>query len=195
MKKLVLKTALITLGSIVGALCLLYGVFALFFPLNMANFLDSIGMQKGAVSFYELHYERTEDISDLGVLCVKVDELEDSVRAEKYIDLLVSDKGFNDYLISFDEGNVNLISGRDFFYGKLAIAKQKTGGVEKFLSFALDSIEDGYNEYNCFFIALTVEDLFSIEDKAKIKDALLLVAPTLDTEEKVFIERDLEYLK
>ena len=195
MKKLVLKTALITLGSIVGALCLLYGVFALFFPLNMANFLDSIGMQKGSVSFYELHYEKTEDISDLGVLCVKVDELEDSVRAEKYIGLLVSDKGFNDYLLSFDEGNENLISGRDFFYGKLAIAKQKTGGVEEFLSFALDSIKDEYSEYNCFFIALTVEDLFSSEDKVKIKNALLLVEPTLDAEEKAFIERDLEYLK
>ncbi len=195
MKKLVLKTALITLGCIVGALCVLYGVFALFFPLNMAKFLDSIGMQKGAVSFYELHYEKTEDISDLGVLCVKVDELEDSIRAEKYISLLVEDKGFNDYLISFDEGSENLISGRDFFYGKLAIAKQKTGGVEAFLSFATNSIKERYGEYNCFFIALTVEDLFSSEDMAQIKDALLLIAPTLDSEEQAFIERDLEYLK
>ena len=195
MKKLVLKTALITFGSIVGALCLLYGIFALFFPLNMANFLDSIGAQKGAVSFYELHYEKTEDISDLGVLCVKVDEMEDSVRAEKYLSLLVSDENFNEYLACFDGESENLISGRDFFYGKLAIAKQKTGGVEEFLTFALDTIEDEYSEYNCFFISLTIEDLFSIEDKEKIKDALLLVAPTLDSEEQAFIERDLEYLE
>ena len=195
MKKLVLKTALITLGSIVGALCILYGVFALFFPLNMANFLDSLGIQKGAVSFYELHYEKTGDISDLGVLCVKVDELEDSARADKYISLLVEDDGFNSYLAFFDEGGNSLISGRDFFYGKLAIAKQKMGGVDEFITFATDAVKDGYSEFNCFFIALSVDNLFTSEDKEKVKDALLLIQPTLDGEEKAFIERDLEYLK
>ena len=195
MKNLVLKTALITLGSIVDALCILYGVFALFFPSNMANFLDNIGMQKASVSFYELQYEKTEDLLDLGTLCLKVDALDDNERAQKYLELLTSHEDFNDYLLAFDESNQNLITGREFFYGKLAIATQKTSGVDEFLILANSLVEDGYTEFNCFYIALSTEGLFSTEDLVKVKDALNAIKPTLSDEEKVYLDRDLQYVE
>ncbi len=195
MKKLILKTALITLGTIIAVLCILYGVFALFFPLNMASFFDSLGMRDATVSFYELHYENTGDIADLGVLCVKVDECNDAVRAKKYLTILTSSEDFDSYLEDFDKQSNSTISGKEYFNGKLAIAIQKSQGVEEFLTFATKAVDEGYTEFNCFYLALSIDGLFEEEELALVGDALSGLEASLTSSEKTYLERDLEYTK
>ena len=73
MKKLVLKTALIT----AGALVILFGIFCvvnlIFFPKSVANFFYSAGNYNASVKFYQKNYERTKAYEDLDLLCVKLD--------------------------------------------------------------------------------------------------------------------------
>ncbi len=195
MKKLILKTALITLGAILAVICILYGIFALALPLTMANFFENLGMQDASVSFYELQYENTGEYEDLALLCVKVNAENDYTRAEKYLTLFVNDSAFSTYIQSFDEKNTGAITGQEYFYGKLAIAHQKLGGVEEFLPFAIESVKEGYSEFNAFYIALSVEGLFEEEELNQVENALIQIEPTLSNEEKSFLLRDLEYTK
>ncbi len=193
MKKLILKTALIALGTIASVLCILYGVLSLFFPLTMATFFDNLGMQDATVSFYELHYENTKDINDLGVLCVKVNEIDDAVRAKKYLTILTESENFDEYVAGFDQNNRAQISGEEYFNGKLAIAIMTTDGVEEFIAFAKEEVKDEYGEFNCFYLALSTDGLFRDSDLVEVRSALLEIEQNISDAEKVFIARDLEY--
>lgn len=194
MNKLILRTTLITTGIFVAIVCVLYGIFALFFPVNIAGFLDDLGLKDASVSFYELQYENTGDINDLGVLCVKVDEEEDSLRAKKYLTILTEHQSYSEYLERFDEKSTGSIMGREFFNGKLGVAIKKVDGVEAFITFAKDSVKDGYEEFNCFRIALSTKGLFTSEELGLVKTALLEIEPTLSENEKAILSRDLEFI-
>lgn len=77
MKKLVIKTAGITLAFIVVFLAITYGVFALFFPKNTAYFYDGLGYDKIAVKYMLKAYDKSRDIKDLKTLCdytIKTDD-------------------------------------------------------------------------------------------------------------------------
>ncbi len=195
MKKLILKTALITLGTILAVVCILYGIFALAFPLKMANFFDSLGMADASVSFYELQYENTGAISDLGALCVKIDAQNDCVRAKKYLTLLTEEEEFSTYIKGFDKNNSGSITGEEYFNGKLAVAHQKAGGVNEFLTFAICTIGEEYSEFNVFYIALSTNGLFTEEELIEVEKTLLGIEPCLSETEREFILRDLEFTK
>ena len=195
MKKLILKTALITLGTILAVLCILYGIFALAFPLRMAKFFDGLGMTDASVSFYELQYENTGDIYDLGALCVKIDAQTDYTRAKKYLTLLTEEEGFSSYIKEFDKNNSGSITGEEYFNGKLAVAHQKAGGVHEFLPFAVRVVDNEYSEFNVFYIALSINGLFTEEELPEVEKTLLELEPFLSETEREFILRDLEFTK
>ena len=68
MKKVVLKTIAITLASIVLALGLFFGSFALFSPITLAKFFDGLGVYSLSINFYESNFNKTKKVSDLAII-------------------------------------------------------------------------------------------------------------------------------
>ena len=195
MNKLIVKTALITLGCVMLFCVLLYGVFALFFPVLLAGFLEDLGREDLAVPYYELEYERTNDPSSLVVLCLRIDQSEDSVRANKYLTALTERDDFMDICNALtSETDKNSISYYEFFYGKLVIACQKTLGVEKATERALLGVSNGYKNSNPFYISLSVDGLYSVSDLEYLNATLNSIKGSLNETEKTYLERDVEII-
>ena len=168
MKKLVLKTALITLCSIIALLGILYGVFALFFPKTLAKTFEALGSDNAAIRYYEKQYEKTEDLQDLITLCAKLDVYEDTERAEKYLTILVAKPGF--YSTCLDSDVSGQISNEEYFEGKWVVATYLKDGIERGIEKALYSIRNGnyrYSEYNPFHILYTDSNINWAETEEK----------------------------
>ena len=80
MQKLVLKTALITLASVLVLALLVYGVLSLFVPSAMVSLTDKLGMDGACARYSVSVYEKTGDIDDLAAA------VERSYGAERYGD-------------------------------------------------------------------------------------------------------------
>ena len=173
MKKLILKTIAITLASIL-ALCLLtFGVFALFFPAPTARFFDNIGGYSASVFFYEKQYNKTGDIEDLSNLVVKVDDENDSVRAESFLADLVYHQDFDKFCQEQDLDNTTGVSTKEYYMGSYASVLVKNGKFEDALTVADDYVkENGYTSFNPFSViimengkSLTTENLTTLKLK------------------------------
>ena len=168
MKKLVLKTALITLCSIIALLGILYGVFALFFPKTLAKTFEALGSDNAAIHYYEKQYEKTEDLQDLITLCAKLDVYEDTERAEKYLTILVAKPGF--YSTCLDSDVSGQISNEEYFEGKWVVATYLKDGINKAIENSIFSIRKGnyrYSEYNPFYILYTDSNINWAETEEK----------------------------
>lgn len=172
MKKLVLKTALITLASIIAILGILYGVFALFFPKTLAKTYESMGYDQTAIKYYEKQYEKTQDVQDLITLCVRLDVYSDTSRAEKYLSILVAKPNFYSTCLDNDVNvqTSNQISSEEYFEGKWVVATYLKNGVEKAIENAIYSVRKGnyrYTEYNAFFMLYSDNSINWTESEQK----------------------------
>ena len=195
MKKLILKTALITLSCIIGVTVILYGVFALFFPLPLAKLFDSMGGSEVAVVYYKLNYDKTQKVEDLAVVCIKIDSVKQSKLAEDYLVEFVQDEGFDEYCLSQDLLTNNPIKSRDLFYGKLVVASLNYKGFAQAVDYAKKGVEKGYSKYNPFRAILTSYQDLAEEDLNEIKFILLEMMLTSTKEDKVNIDKDIMFIE
>ena len=99
MKKLVIKTAVITIVSLLGAVIVAFGAFAMFAPGSVAEFFDGVGSYSTSVFFYERQFEKSADFEDLALLVNKIDDEKDAERADKYLLLFINHEEFNSYCL------------------------------------------------------------------------------------------------
>ena len=99
MRKLVIKTAVITLASLLVALAITFGAFALFAPRSLAGFFDGVGNYSASVFFYERQFERSNEFLDLANLVNKIDDENDNERAVKYLSLFINHDEFENYCL------------------------------------------------------------------------------------------------
>ena len=97
LKKLVIKTAVITLASILVALAITFGAFATFAPRSLAVFFDGVGNYSASVFFYEKQYVKSQSFDDLVYLVDRIDDDNDQVRAKKYLGDLIAHKDFANF--------------------------------------------------------------------------------------------------
>lgn len=154
MKKLVLKTAFITLASILGAIILVSGIFLLFIPKPVASFFESMGNYSASMSFYEKQYNNTKSDQDLWNICLKVDEYGDSARAEKYLHKFATSSNFEKNCKTLDQSKSNGYSQttEEFIEGKLVIAVYKNKGIDKAIDVATQCVAEDYTVYNPFYM-------------------------------------------
>ncbi len=152
MTKLVLKTVAITLASVIGALALTFGALALFSPVSIAKAFDAMGGYSSAVYFYELQYNKTGSVEDLAYLTIKIDDDNDTARAEKYLAELIEHKDFSSLCQSEEQGAV---SSKEFYYGEYALALAKNDKVDKAIETAnAFVVTNGYTDFNPFSVLL-----------------------------------------
>ena len=116
MKKLVIKTALITVVSIIGAVIIAFGAFAMFAPKSVASFFDGVGGYSASVFFYERQYEKTGDFSDLVVLVDKIDDYTDPDTAKKYLKIFIEHQEFENYCAG--KNATKYLSLADYYLGR-----------------------------------------------------------------------------
>ena len=185
MKKLIIKTSLITLASIIGALVITVGALCLFAPATMAGFFDDVGNDSASVFFYEKQYEKTGDIQDLDKLLVKVYAQKDNKLCEKYAKAMIEHKDFSK--LSAQD--------KEYYYGCYALSLAKNGKFDKAVSVGTQYVEAyGYTKYNPLSVLLSdyiKQDM--LENKTKLKGAIEQTS-NVSIEQQTFKSNDLNKL-
>ena len=84
MKKLVVKTAIITFISVILGLALIFTVLSFVSPKTMSNFTYSLGLEDISCSYAISAYEKSGEIEDLDTVIVKTLSTEDYDALKKY---------------------------------------------------------------------------------------------------------------
>lgn len=97
LKNLVVKTALVTLISVLVAIIVTFAMLIAFAPGFMFKVTSRLGMDKTALSFAVRQYEKTEEITDLADVVYLASEIEDYDRLSKYSKELLYHEDFTTY--------------------------------------------------------------------------------------------------
>ncbi len=84
MKKVIIKTALLTLTAIMALALIVYGVFALFFPSNLANFYRGVYNYDVALKYSERAYRKSGNAEDCLTVVYDAINAENSEKIAKY---------------------------------------------------------------------------------------------------------------
>ena len=194
MRKLIVKTAVITFAAVIAFCAVLYGCLAAFTPKTLADGWASAGNYGIAVKYYEKQYQKTESENDLAALCVKVDEVNDAKRAEKYLAAFTASDGFETYCLNEGENLGYAISAREFYFGKYAVAAYYADGIDAAITVAKKAVFSAYTENNAFYIMLIEIKTLSHEDGVKISAAINTIKSELtDPKEIDSADRDIAY--
>lgn len=129
MKKLILKTAAITLAAIILAGGLLFGGLWLFSPVTLAKISEDLGNESAAASFYARQYDKSGDYKDLHKLCAVLDEHSNSAKAEKYLGEFIENENFVTYIFSYDVREKEGEHAAAFYAKKYVVSAFINGGA------------------------------------------------------------------
>ena len=188
MKKLIIKTIVITLSSIISLVSVVFGALCVFTPTTIASVFEDMGFYKQSVFFYELKYEQTNDVNDLVVLVDKAYGNDDNNGLEEYLHKLIWHKNFYDYCVEKDQYSTNFdMPTKDYFVGYYATVLIENGKFETALNMSKSYTEKfTYTEFNP--IRTIVKESFGVltaEQKDQLKQTILAF------EENDFIKEDL----
>lgn len=132
MKKIIIKTTVISLIIILIAISLFFGSVAIFKPSIMANIALNSGNEKVCVKYTEKQYMKSGDVQDLTLLAERSIWAKDYGRAEKYITKLILNDNF--YLIESTKES----GYKNYLASSLVEAIYLNGKSEKALQTALN---------------------------------------------------------
>ena len=192
MKKLVLKTTLITLASVLGAIVLTIGALCLFAPATCAQFFDGVGNYSASVFFYEKHYEKTGDVNVLDTLFSKAYGAEDFVRAEDYAKKIVEHDDFD--LLCDDQVSDNTLSDKEYYYANYALLLAKNGKFDTAISVGEEFVAgNGYTKFNPLR-ALVDEYLLDAQKADALKTVITVIENGLSGAQETYANEDLNKL-
>ncbi len=156
MQKLVLKTALITLASVLVLALLVYGVLSLFVPSAMVSLTDKLGMDGACARYSVSVYEKTGDIDDLAAA------VERSYGAERYGDaaeygvILLEREDFSSYC----ERRENAMAGQKYDYAQFAagivsVSLYYDGQTDAAVKVAFDAVGSSFPTGNAVIYLLS----------------------------------------
>ncbi len=182
MKKLVIKTTLITLISTICALIITFGALCLFAPATVAGFFDGVGNYSASVFFYERQYEKSGDINDLDKLLVKVYGAKDYALSEKYSKMLIEHKHFDEFCQSKPASTVSNV---EYYYGCYALSLAYNDNFSGAVTVGSEFVaEYGYTQYNPLRVLktnyLTAQ---TTQEKTVLKDAISACANVSATQQ------------
>ena len=191
MKKLVLKTAVITVAAVILTVAAAYFCIAVFSPRTLADAWAGAGNYSLSVKYYEKNYGKTNKIADLALLCDALDEEKDAVRAAEHLKTLTENAGFADYCASEDANGGYAVSAYEYYYGKYAVAVYYSGGINAAIEVAVAAVANGYTENNAFHVLLLGVKLLSPSDRAAIAAAIEGIKDGLTGAAQGFADNDI----
>lgn len=192
MKKLVIKTAIITLVAIIGLASLFLGITALFFPKTMAKICDTVGADNCALKNYVRVYDKSGDLEDLFVVVSKCPSSDDHELRYEYLKKFVDNKKFEEFITEKEGGTT--FTTKEFVLGLYMESYYETKGIYDSIYLAQDLvIKYGYTEYGPFSVLISFENLEE-EHKELIKSGINAIYVRLDTLGKAYADRDIALL-
>lgn len=136
MKKLVIKTVVITLSCVIALSAILVGFFALFFPKKLGDFFSKCGAYHITASLYERNYEREKTEESLILLIDHLDPYKDDDTAD-----------FTEDLIKIY--GVSSATDAEYYYGKYVVAKAFDEDVDEAVAMCKQFVQEyGYTAHN-----------------------------------------------
>lgn len=184
MRKLVLKTALITLGALIALTALLYGAFALFAPNKMVSFHKDMGNLNIALRYQERIYDNEQSNSNLiSVVNLAIASNNDE-KVEKYAKILIEKNDLSQ--ISLTEEYA------DFVIYEYCVSLYNLNKKDKCLSVAT-AYSTQYNENDpirslCVFAIQKEDKLFLQDIVQKLNN---FNTDQLSEENKQILQRDI----
>ncbi len=163
MRKLVLKTALITLGVVLVLAVAAFGVISLCAPAVMCDFTLSLGMESVSADYAYQEYQRSDDLAYLA-RSVELAAGRNDAKAEERFDLLYAAEGFDEMCAARDaqqtSSDIRLGSYHDYLCGVGACVKYRLAdtqeGYEEALALALAETDTSFPVANPLYM-LSVE--------------------------------------
>ena len=128
MKKLVLKTAFITLGASIVLVFALFGILSLAAPKVMMNFTDKLGLAGLSSDYAYEEYKRSGDLDCLTRSFLIAAERKQDDDANERFEALRKDKGFEKYCAKASGPDVDGVPAYDFrayLFGQAARVKYR----------------------------------------------------------------------
>ena len=183
MKKLIVKTALVTLGSLLAVFLLLLTAMTMYAPRTMASLMDSVGNRSLSLWYTELAYQKFGETDDLTDVFDKAVAAEDTERTVKYGRTLTERADFGEICAAQDASG-GRITYKNYVYGNTSLAMYAEGEeVGAVLDFAAATVTEGYLPYNAYQMLLYGEA--AAEDKAflsALKSRLEVLAGSMESE-------------
>lgn len=193
MKKLIIKTAIITVSAIIAAILLTYLTFVIFMPGRLAGFYDKLGLERQAVKQMSREYEKTDDLSDLIKLCQYCDKYGDNRLIAQHFSKLFDDEAFLNYTKTLENGSELY----DLFAGKFVVALYKTGKDSVFVVDRAFELTHAYVEYNpvhALIVAALERESLDALTLTGIKDRLQILLTTAPAAEIQLINSHYDFL-
>ena len=175
LKKIVVKTAVITVAIIIVVVSVVFTIFRFAFPQHMATLSEGMGNYNLAVRCASLRYSYTHDCNDLA-RC-----FDDSVlwKNDQYIiqygEELVNNEGFFAVCESKNQAAGANYDYRQRVFGKIAVSYYNTGKKGKAVSFASEA-----NGYTSFVYGNALMSLAAAVRSASDKEVCALIVAELD---------------
>lgn len=156
MKKLVLKTALITLGVVIVLAVAAFGVASLCVPAAMSDLAFSLGMRSVSADYAYQEYERSGDLAYLSRSFELAAGLGSNEKADERFDVLYAAEGFSDLCALRDEqtppvtvGDTQLTySYRDYVCGLGACVKYRLARGDEAIGLAFSETASDFPSGN-----------------------------------------------
>ncbi len=148
MKKIVIKTALITLASVIVLFALAFGIASLAFPGNMSQICENCGNDSLAASYASRQYDYTGSTEDLYRCADLYIRIGDRGNTVKYCKKLVDKQDFKEFCTKKD--NNGAASHAQYIYTNYASALYFSKRGEEAIGVANKSVEDGFVIPNAF---------------------------------------------
>ncbi len=176
MKKLIIKTIVITISAIICIVSAVFGALCVFAPTSIASVFEDLGCYKESMFFYELKYEQSNDIDDLIVLIDKAYGNDDAEGLEEYLHNLIWHKGFYAYCQKEDENLPSTaMPSKDYFVGYYATILIRNGKFDVALNMSKSYVDKfTYTEFNPIrtIVKESFESLTAIQ-KEDLKQTIL----------------------
>ena len=188
MKKLILKTSILTICAIFLTIVLVVSCLTLFSPLTLANLNSKLGNEKLTCYYYERQYNKTEKLTDLENLIYKTNECGLYSQSAKYSKIMVENEAFEEYATSVDARGGSQTKYTRYVYGNYATALYHTGESAENI-FALN-VDAEYVADNIF--------QFLIDDDKVITDTEFLskiLVKLSEFEENQILNQDRAYIQ
>lgn len=202
MKKLVIKTASITVAAIIIVALAAYFLTAAFSPKTIAEFYDKSGNYSKSVKYYAKQYEKNADFDDLKILCDKLDDKEDSERAAKYLALFIEGEEFSEFCNeqgNLGGGSLGEISAGELYRGRYVVAVFYAQGLESAANEAKTITEKvGFSQNDAFYVLITeCGESFDKNAKTYVSECIESLFATIESvdNQKQYAERDLDLLE
>ncbi|MBQ9514154.1 MAG: hypothetical protein IJR66_04175 [Clostridia bacterium] len=205
MKKLVIKTAVITLLGIICALFIAFGVLTLTSPKLVGNIGAKFNNYKMTVSFYQKQYEKTQDIEDLYVLVNALDADKSPVDTQNYSKLLLeeAEKSENADFFKKKDAGKNQVKTKNYVASKYVIARYNAKtGFQYILTFSTEIVQEGdyternYVDGNPYSSLISAKgSVMSADELQSLKNELESIRYTFSDKEYDNVNADITLLK